>query len=258
MNKVFGICMVRNADDIIGYIVEHMIAEVDHVIVADNLSDDNTRSILEKFGNSISLLEDNDPAYRQSEKMTHLANVAKKHGAEWVVPFDADEWWYSPSGGTIKDAILSVGLDVYQASMYDHRPTGVDSEDPNPMKRIAWRNASPAPMQKVACRVKEGLVIEMGNHSVTYPNPSETSSAHGLLEIRHYPYRTAEQFVDKAVVGAMALDLTDLPYWQGQHWRDYHKIVENHGEEALKDVFRQYFWSSDPATDGFVFDPIVP
>ena len=97
-DKVFGICMVRDGGDIIGYIVEHMMSEVDHVIVADNLSSDDTRPILEKFGSKITLLEDNDPAYRQSEKMTYLSQVANRLGAEWVVPFDADEWWFSEQG----------------------------------------------------------------------------------------------------------------------------------------------------------------
>ena len=255
MNKVFGICMVRNADDIIGYIVEHMVSEVDHVIVADNLSTDNTRTILEKFGNSISLLEDNDPAYRQSEKMTELAMVAQRLGAAWVVPFDADEWWYSKHG-RLADVIKDNGFDVYGASMYDHRPTGVDSVDPNPMKRLSWRCAEHAPMQKVVCRVAEDMVIHMGNHGVSYHGRFPTRNDN-LVEIRHYPYRTAEQFVDKAVVGAMALDLTDLPYWQGQHWRDYAGIAKSEGPEALKSVFREHFWSCDPLEDGFVFDPIV-
>ena len=254
--KVFGICMVRDAEDIIGYIVEHMIDEVDHVIVADNLSQDNTRSILEKFGSKITLLEDNDPAYRQSEKMTALAMTASRLGAEWVVPFDADEWWYSEQG-RVADIIRDNNYSVYPAKLYDHRPSGIDPAEDNPMKRIGWRCSEPAPLNKVACRVREDLVIQMGNHSATYTT-TDVTSGHGFLEIRHYPYRNAQQFVDKAVVGAIALELTDLPYFQGAHWRDYYEIYKNHGPEALADVFRQYFWSSDPAEEGFVFDPVIP
>lgn len=256
MDKVFGICMVRDAEDIIGYIVEHMIEEVDHVIVADNLSQDKTRSILEKFGSKITLLEDNDPAYRQSEKMTYLASVAGRCGAEWVVPFDADEWWYSDQG-RLADVIKENNYSIYAANLYDHRPSGVDGTDPNPMKRIGWRNAEPAPLNKVACRVRDDLVIQMGNHSATYV-VTDAKTGFGFINIRHYPYRNAQQFVDKAVVGAMALELTDLPHFQGAHWRDYYEIYKNHGPEALADVFRQYFWSSDPGEEGFIFDPVIP
>lgn len=38
-----AVTMVKNEQDIVGPIVEHMISQVDHVIVADNLSTDNTR-----------------------------------------------------------------------------------------------------------------------------------------------------------------------------------------------------------------------
>lgn len=75
---VFGICMAKNEEDIIGPVVEHMMSEVDHVIVADNLSQDNTRSILDSLTGNITVIDDLEPAYRQSEKMTHLAMVAKK------------------------------------------------------------------------------------------------------------------------------------------------------------------------------------
>ena len=96
--------MVRDEVDIIGPVVAHMLGQVDHVIVADNLSVDGTFDVLESFGSQITLVADTDPAYRQSEKMTHLAGVAKSMGADWVVPFDADEWIYSrpPSTRTIR------------------------------------------------------------------------------------------------------------------------------------------------------------
>lgn len=256
MSKVFGICMVKNADDIIGYIVEHMISEVDHVIVADNLSDDNTRPILEKFGSKITLLEDNDPAYRQSEKMTYLSQVANKLGAEWVVPFDADEWWFSEQG-RLADVIRDNNYCINVASLVDHVPTAVDSDDPNPMKRLSYRRAEISPLHKVAVRCKPDLVIEMGNHNANYVLHMPTYGT-DLLEIRHYPYRTPEQFVDKAVTGAAALDMTDLPYHQGQHWRQYAEIAENSGVDALKEVFTKWFWSRDPAIDGLIFDPVIP
>lgn len=254
--KVFGICMCRDAEDIIGYIVEHMIAEVDHVIVADNLSQDKTREILESFGSSITLLEDNNPAYEQSIKMTNLAMVAKKLGAEWVVPFDADEWWYSEQG-RLADVIRDNNYCINIAPLLDHVPTGVDSADPNPMKRIGWRRANKTPLHKVACRVTNDLTIEMGNHNATYTIHKPTYGR-GLLEVRHYPYRSAEQFVDKAVVGAMALEMTDLPYEMGEHWRSYAQIAKDSGPDALKDVFRKWFWSANPAQEGLVFDPIIP
>lgn len=259
--SVFGICMCRDAEDIIGYIVEHMIEEVDYIIVADNLSQDNTRSILDSFGTQISVVEDNDPAYRQSEKMTALAHLARKmdvisHNSDttWVVPFDADEWWYSEQG-RLADVIRDNNYCINVAPLLDHVPTAVDGTDPNPMKRIGWRRANKTPLHKVACRVTDDLTIEMGNHNATYTKHKPTYGE-GILEVRHYPYRSAEQFVDKAVVGAMALEMTDLPYSMGEHWRSYAQIAKDSGADALKDVFRKWFWSANPEEEGLVYDPI--
>ena len=254
---VFGICMVRDAEDIIGPVVEHMMSEVDHVIVADNLSQDNTRSILDGLTGNITVIDDLEPAYRQSEKMTHLAMVAKKEGAKWVVPFDADEWWRSPHGrlaNVIRDANFTINI----APLYDHVPTRIDDlSEKNPIKRIGWRRPAASPLHKVACKTSNKLTIAMGNHNASYQLYEPTYDGCDLIEVRHFPYRNAEQFVEKAIVGAMALDLTDLPYDVGQHWRDYARIAEDSGVDALKDVFRQWFYSKDPLAEGLVYDPVM-
>lgn len=100
-----AVCMARDEADVIGSTVAHMLAQVDAVIVADNLSTDRTREILDEMASAhpgrLVVVEDPDPAYRQSEKMTALALRARlDFGAEWIVPFDADEVWYSPSVGS--------------------------------------------------------------------------------------------------------------------------------------------------------------
>jgi len=92
-----AVTMVRDEADIVEATVRHMLTQVDVVIVADNRSVDGTREILE--GLPVHLLNDPERGYYQSEKMARLAHMARvEHGADWVVPFDADEWWYSPHG----------------------------------------------------------------------------------------------------------------------------------------------------------------
>ena len=90
--STIAVTMVKNEQDIVGPIIEHMVGQVDHVIVADNMSTDDTRAILNDFGDSITVIDDLDPAYEQSKKMSALAQQALLLGAEWVVPFDADEY----------------------------------------------------------------------------------------------------------------------------------------------------------------------
>ena len=65
--------MVRDEADIIAYTLRHLLEEegVDHLIVADNLSTDDTRSILEGFPRSqVTILDDLEEGYDQSTKMS--------------------------------------------------------------------------------------------------------------------------------------------------------------------------------------------
>ena len=251
---VFGIAMVRDEADIIGTTAAHMLTQVDHVIVADNGSTDGTRDILAEL--DVEIIDDPEVGYYQSRKMTMLARRAWAAGADWVVPFDADEWWYCPHTETIAEFLGQFGTQwlTVSAELYDHVATGHDPAVADPVERMRWRRVSPAPLPKVACRPREDLSIHQGNHGASYDSGATVQS--GLI-VRHFPYRSAEQFVRKARNGAEAYQATDLPETTGQHWRQYGALLEAHGPEVLADVFRQWFWIADPTVDESVlFDPI--
>lgn len=250
---VFGVCMVRDADDIIGPVVQHMMGQVDHVIIADNLSVDGTRDILDSFTGNITVIDDNDPAYRQSEKMTHLAMMALKAGADYVVPFDADEWW-AARGGTLKEVIEQDNADINVAWIYDYVPTGVDWDTiDNPIQRMRWRKMDRQPLHKVACRTNPTLTIHMGNHNASYGyEPTYSDEEH--IVVKHFPIRTLKQIIDKARKGAGALELTNLPYEVGRHWRDWNNLSDEQFEEAWK----LYWFVDDPYKDPSLFyDPVT-
>jgi glycosyltransferase involved in cell wall biosynthesis len=250
---VFGISMMRDEADIAATVVDHMLRQVDAVIVADNRSQDGTREILETL--QIEVIDDPEPGYLQSEKMTRLAALAAERGATWVVPFDADEIWYSPFGriGDVLEAIPPQWL-VAEALLYDHVATGVDPDELDPVRRIGWRRRAPGGLPKVACRTRPDLTILQGNHGASYEGgPTELP---GQLVVRHFPYRSAEQFVRKARNGAEAYAATDLPVTAGAHWRGYGQILKDSGEEALADVFREWFWIAEPeGREDVIFDP---
>ena len=56
------------------------------------------------------------------------------------------------------------------------------------------------------------------------------------------------------IPGAAAYAATDLPEHQGQHWRDYGRLLESGGPDALADVFRAWFWQPHPTKD-LIRDP---
>lgn len=264
----FAITMVRDEADIIASTVEHMLGQVDAVIVADNMSTDATRSILAELAaadSRLTVVEDLDPAYEQSRKMTALAARAHDMGANWIVPFDADEWWYSPFGriGDQLDHVAGQWL-VVPAALYDHVATGRDEQIDDPVRRIGWRRMQPAPLPKVACRWREDLVIEQGNHGARYSGGATTFDR--LLVVRHFPYRSVEQFVRKVRNGAAAYRAAgEVPANVGTHWRQWGEILDTHGEDAVADIFRRWYWRAEPESsvsiDGelqppLIFDPV--
>lgn len=252
---VIGISLAKNNADIIGLTVGHMISQVDHVIVMDNTSTDGAREILSSL--PITVIDDPEPGYYQSRKMTALAKVARNMGAEWVVPFDSDEFWYSPFG-TIKEVLddLRPQWLVATADLYDHvTSTDDDSLELNPLKRIGWRRSYKGALPKVACRWREDLVIEQGNHSAGYHGGMTRQE--GLLVVRHYPYRSTEQFIRKVRDGVKAYAAApDLPEESGAHWKDYGRLLESGGEATLIEVYNTWFHLNDPrALTGVIYDP---
>lgn len=248
---VIAVSMVKNEADIIAGTVGQMVGQVDHVIVADNMSTDDTRRILCDL--PVTVIDDEEPGYWQSRKMSNLAVLARAMGADWVVPFDADEWWYCPHGHTVKEWLEGqpAHVAVVTAQLYDHVATAVDPNEANPLERIGWRRTRPAPLPKVACRPVMPVTIEQGNHSATYGVVADG------LRVRHFPYRSAEQFVAKAKAGAAAYAATDLPEDVGQHWRGYGSIAASQGDEACAAIFREWFWIADPVTcENLTFDPV--
>lgn len=247
--------MVKDEADVIGGMLTHLADEVDGIIVADNQSTDETRDILNALNLSSKLvvLDDPDPAYNQSAKMSHLARIAGNDcGADWIVPIDADEIWFDHTDRLSVVLERATDATVAQAALFNHFATALDDEG-DPFDTIQWRQPDPAPLPKVAFRYHPDAIVHQGNHGVTLP---ESIPAHdATFEVRHFPYRSAEQMVRKARNGAAAYKATDLPETQGAHWRGYGEIIERYGPEALHDVFREHFWALSPVDKGWVHDP---
>lgn len=260
MTAVVAVTMMRDEADVAAGTLSHIADEVDAIIVADNRSIDGTRDILAKLAADlpvpVTVLDDLDPAYYQSAKMTALAErAAEQYGGDlWILPMDADEIWYSPLG-RIRDVLRDLRVNVCQAALYNHFRTALDGPEADPFWSMVWRTAEPAGLGKVAFRWRPGARVEQGNHDVHLPNDLLYGVRSTALQLRHFPYRSEGQFVTKARNGAEAYALTDLPADMGAHWRAYGEMLTRYGEDYVVGVFREHFYYRSPTDQGLIRDP---
>jgi len=240
--------MVRDEADIIQATVGHMLAQVDHVLVADNLSRDCTPEILgnlvRRFPERIDVVTDDEPGYYQSRKMTRLARAALVGGATWVVPFDADEIWVG-SLGTVAETLRAHEADfgIVTAELYDHVATAKDPKVGDMVDRLPWRRTYPLDLPKVACRATDDLTIEQGNHNATYSRVPAARTPSPRLTVHHYPYRSLEQFIRKVRNGADAYAAApDLGGNVGRHWREWGDFTD----DQLRALFHEYYYREEP------------
>lgn len=245
------VAMCKDERDVVDGFVEWMASQADFLIIADNGSTDGTRERLGELAQDfpLTVLDDPEVGYYQSRKVTALAALAAKRGADIVIPADMDERWYSPFG-RIADVLAGFPeASIFTAALYDHVATAADPDEADPVKRIGWRRRDPAPLHKVAVRPSLPVTIEQGNHGAFYSKPSVVG---GMLIVRHFALRSPSHMVRKARNGGVAYAATTLPENVGAHWRQWNML----SDEQLGDVFREFYWAADPASDpSLIFDP---
>jgi Glycosyl transferase family 2 len=255
--SVAGIMLVRDEADIIERTLDHAASQVDYLIVADNRSTDGTAEIVMRHPGVGHFERDHEVGHYHSKKMTRLALLARKRGFKWVVPMDADELWSVAEPWHETETVAerlrrqAPNVQIVSAALYDYLPPSGGIDGSHPFDAITWRKTAAGVFPKVACRTHPRLVIEEGNHGAHYGEvPALTVP--GLM-VRHFTWRTPEQFVRKIRNGLEAYAATDLDPMYGAHWR----MWEGYSDDVITAGFTGWcveYPSDDPE---LVYDPVT-
>ena len=240
---IVGVSMVRNEEDLIEITLRHHLGQgVERLIVADNGSTDGTARVLARMARADRRIAwtKAGTGFNQSDVVTALARSAARNGATWILPFDADEFWYAPGGlaGALRhcssDAI-SVGIVnfVQRRGQVRLEPRAVLSalyrSDVNfgdyRRARIGVEAGEfsyvEAPYQrKYISRAVPDMIIGPGNHIVRGVGPKRSRSRR--FACFHLPLRAKDIFVEKAWQ-SRRLEEAGLPFWHG--WQS-HRFAE--------------------------------
>ena len=248
--KIFGVMMVRNEADILRInVLHHLDQGVDYFLIVDNGSWDGTDGVLQKMSRNgrVGWIRDPGP-YHQSEITTELAREAFHRGADWVVPIDADEFWWAP-GGNFRDVLEKSEAGALEVEVVNFIQRRAQTQaSPDALLRMTRRAPDPVgPLgqaqelfesrkhafvelmtyPKWISRARASTEIAMGDHGVKgVPEPREKTAEIVCL---HAPLRARSTWFNKAVdqgTRVRELDLTPGDWWQARRWYELATLGE--------------------------------
>jgi glycosyltransferase involved in cell wall biosynthesis len=249
--KIIAIACVRDEIDIIEAFVRHNLAHVERLIVLDNGSSDGTRDVLEalrKEGLPLDILSDPSPGKQLSRRMTMLMRdiAVGRHGADWVLPLDADEFvtvaWDEPlvPEGASGDQPLHLTWLTYMPDADD------DQAELNPVVRIRHRLMD-EPAQRIlkvfvprSLAASSSAVLAQGSHELSVDGRVCPSVLHERACLAHFPVRSRGQFIAKTVIGHLQnLVMAFRDPRAGVHHRTYFELLQ-HDDGAFSGDFASW------------------
>jgi hypothetical protein len=229
--------MIRNDADIVEAFVRHSLRLLDHLFVIVHCPEDGTDQILKALHKEklpMTLVFDDEPAFLQGERLTWLARQA--HAAlpsDFIFPIDADEFIVPADRAAIESALGGVPAEAPAARirLRTFVPTVHDpADEPNPVRRIRYRVIDEDRVDKVVLTptfaADPSLVLAHGNHGLLrigatgkqLPVPALRGVA-----LAHYPARSANQVINKTIIGYLAHVASGRPEFEERriatHWR---------------------------------------
>ena len=174
--RLVAVSIVKNEADIIEAFVRHTAAWVDHHLVFDHDSTDGTRQILgalQREGLPLSLFTDDALGNLQQLRSNHLTRVAARdHGADWVLPLDADEILTGPDRPALERSLASVAAgQPASLPLVNYYPAADDDASvANAILRLRHCQASTPRTKKImvprALALDDGVEAGKGSHAL--------------------------------------------------------------------------------------------
>lgn len=198
-------CVRNEADILDAFVAFHLNQGADLLLLMDHGSDDGTTDILDHYRRMgyVRTWRVDDPAWRQSEWMTRMAEAALDLGATWVVNADVDEFWM-PRVGSLREVFLAIPGDVDLVHAFPQGFLPAEDDGFSAERQTVWDTGLGSDFSffsvdrkpKVAHRAGPGAVVRSGNHRVL---GLPRSNALGWLpiDILHFPVRSYAQLERK-------------------------------------------------------------
>ncbi len=251
-------------------LLHHLALGMERIIVLDNGSTDATPTILRRMQGRLPVtVGRDDGAFRQDELMTGLLHEAAVAGADWVVPFDDDEFLVSEEplaerlGYVQRDGLL-----VRVVNFVQHRRRL--RESPRGLLTMTMRaeqpvEASEAPALVLAgkaavvetewprnliLRASREVSLELGNHGAKGVGELELADWCCFL---HAPFRARATLLDSAQHGRRVRGLRP----PGAGWQHF-LMADAADDGSLGEQWRLNSWDEDqvvgPARSPLVAD----
>jgi hypothetical protein len=253
MSRITAVVGVCNEVDLIGRCIQHLRSiGIDHILVADNGSDDGTETILDRLVDlgHIKLERTEGDPHKDADFLVRAAKAARNaFDPEWILIQDADEFWFHAEHdiqSIVRHARHSVlQVDRYNAclspGLADHladensrwedldlfvRPLHLSAETLEREPDTAW--IAGQPLGKILARADVIDGLQLGGHHIV-DGRGETIEAGRIRDalIVHIPFSTLDRFRRK--IESIDILLERKPDLfsgrQGWHWRRWVEIA---------------------------------
>lgn len=260
--RLAAVCLIRDECDIVESFVRHNLTLLDRLYVLDNSSTDSTPHILQNLvaeGLPLVIVPDKDGDYYQARMTLKLMKLALNDERwDFVFPLDCDEFIQASDRRFLEAALADLADDTIGLSNYvQYIPKETDDYSEQDVVRRVVHRAEVRPKLVGKVVVPGRLVahpefsISEGNHRAALAGKHLSSRRVDQLDLAHFPIRSIEQFVSRAVVSHLAwISRSDYnPTW-AQHFRVYYSNLKNRPTVTLTDLTEAMSYYIDSYSEG--------